>query len=190
MSKNDVSEHNDAILADGEGAGRPADEATTMRAALEQNQYLADEAFVKYSPDALITAKDKLLASILDLLSRHASRNIRRDLFASNALHQNALTIASTNKVHAMHMMLAISRLEGLNPRMLVMACEPPLRLDVIEGRYFMSCLGNGMGSHHVSTYIVRMLARVLTLYWNDCSMDPRDAAADFLPPATAALYF
>lgn len=53
-----------------------------------------------------------------------------------------------------------------------------------------MSCQGNGMGSHHVSTYIVRMLARVLTLYWNDCSMDPRDAAADILPPATAALYF
>ncbi len=190
MSKNDVSEHNEAFLAEGEGVDRPADEATTMRAALEQNQYLADEAFVKYSPDSLITVKDKLLASILELLSLHASRNIRRDEFASNALHQNAVTIASTNKVHAMHLMLAISRLDGLNPRLLVMACEPPLRLDVIDGRYVMGCYGNNMGSHHVSSYVVRMLARVLTLYWIDCSMDPKDVAADILPPATAALYF
>jgi hypothetical protein len=190
MSANDRSEQNYAVLTDRAGLETPADEATTMRASLEQNQYLDEESFVKYSPEALTTAKDKLLAAVLDLLARHASGNMQREQFASNALYLNAKTIAKTSKVHAMHMMLAISRLEGLNPRLLVMACEPPLRLDVVEGRYLMSCQGNGMGSHHVSTYIVRMLARVLTLYWNDCSMAPRDAAAEILPPATAALYF
>lgn len=176
--------------AGGAGDGFAADEAPTVAGDLESASPIGEAAFASIPADDLVTTKDKILSATLALLARHDATRLSRDHFASDTLYRHAVSSSVSGKNHAMQILLAISRIHGVTPKHLIMACEPPLALDIVSNRYVMSVLGNGMHSHHVSLYVVRMLARALTKFWSDCHLDSREQAAKFLPEQTAHLYF
>lgn len=178
------------VGAAGAAKGFPPDEAPTIAGALDPADMLGEAAFASIPPEDLVSTKDKILAAILALLARHDASRLSLANFASYTLYRNAVGASAAGKTHAMQILLAISRIQGVSPKYLIMACEPPLALDIVSGRYVMSVLGNGMHSHHVSPYVVRMLARALTKFWSDCHLDTREQAAKFLPVQTAHLYF
>lgn len=151
---------------------------------------LGAAAFAALQPQDLVTTKDKILSATLALLSRHDAGRLSRDHFASETLYRNAVSASVAGKSHAMQILLAISRIEDVSPKHLILACEPPLGLDIVAGRYVMSVLGNAVHHHHVSTYVVRMLARALTTFWADNRLEPREQATKYLPLNTATLYF
>lgn len=146
--------------------------------------------FATLQPQDLVTTKDKILAATLELLSRHDASRLSRAHFASDTLYRNAVSASVSGKSHAMQILLAISRLEDITPKHLILACEPPLGLDIASGRYVMSVLGNAVHHQHVSTYVVRMLARALTTFWADNRLNAREQAHKYLPLNTVMLYF
>ena len=167
-----------------------ADRIAAHDLALQERLLLIDASFVKTDPSKRLTAKDRILAAILSLLDQHDASKIRSDSFAGSALHANAVTVARENRMHALQLMVTISRLDAMSPRMLIVASEPPLHLEVMDSRYVFNCRGGAIQSHQVNAYVARMLARALTLFWAECRMDPREAATELLPPATVALHF
>lgn len=172
------------------GQGPAPDEAETVAGVLGPADPLTMATFPTVQADDLVSTKDKILAATLALLARHDATRLSRDHFASETLYRHAVGSCVSGKNHAMQILLAISRIQGVSPKHLIMACEPPLALDIVSGRYVMSVLGNGMHSHQVSLYVVRMLARALTTFWSDRQLDAREQAAKFLPEQTAQLYF